>query len=64
MLTELVLIGEETIEGDELRFRTVYKDFFDYRPLDAESCADEVQVSLKGMLGEEKKEAEKDEIKE
>jgi hypothetical protein len=42
MCTELVLVGEEIIEGDELKFKTVQRDFFNYRSLDAESCAPEV----------------------
>lgn len=62
MLTELVLIGEETIEGDELRYRTVYKDFFNYRPLDAQCCATEVQISINFNPNSEEKKLNQNEL--
>jgi len=49
MLTNLVLQGEETIEADELRYRTVAKDYFNYKPLSNEHCAPEVFLALDGQ---------------
>ena len=49
MLTNLVLQGEETIEADELRYRTVAKDYFNYKPLSNDHCAPEVFLALEGQ---------------
>ena len=50
MFTTLVLQGEETIEGDELKYRTVKKDYFNYKPLSHEHCAPEVYLTFDGLF--------------
>jgi hypothetical protein len=46
MFTSLVLQGEETIEENDLRYRTVARDYFNYKPLSQENYAAEVFLTL------------------